>query len=374
MSVLRRGERYPQLVEILTPLFVSGRASAEEQLRLGQSLGRMGRKDEALDVLTPLFRRMPAHPLVAEGYAEALEGVGRHDEAADVYLSVVDPGLRRLADGGVRLAGGDRMREVPGFLGEEEASALVEYAQRAFEAAGPPLPCFKYKDAVEGMVDARYMDLFCDPFEPVERSVRRRRSRALLTFSGGAPGSVLRKVNEKIARMASSLGLSKTSSMVTQIIKYDSESGAEGYRPHTDCKPGLAQNDRAVTALVYLNGVPEGGATRFTRIGVEVQPERGKLLLFNNLRPDGVCDLTSEHEAVPPARGGPPKWLLQKWFFKDDEGMQAKASDHEMFDFIGYDRGFLFCQDKEDCREYLLDRDHDDEDHGDDDRGAKAEL
>jgi collagen type III alpha len=37
---------------------------------------------------------------------------------------------------------------------------------------------------------------------------------------------------------------------------------------------------RRATLLVYLNDVPQGGATQFDHLGFGVQPQRGKALLF----------------------------------------------------------------------------------------------
>ena len=37
---------------------------------------------------------------------------------------------------------------------------------------------------------------------------------------------------------------------------------------------------RVVTAITYLNDCPTGGATRFDRLGIAVQPKRGMTLVF----------------------------------------------------------------------------------------------
>ena len=39
---------------------------------------------------------------------------------------------------------------------------------------------------------------------------------------------------------------------------------------------------RLKTALVYLNNVEEGGATKMTKLNISISPKKGKLLVFNN--------------------------------------------------------------------------------------------
>jgi prolyl 4-hydroxylase len=40
--------------------------------------------------------------------------------------------------------------------------------------------------------------------------------------------------------------------------------------------------------MLYLNDVEAGGATRFKAVDKIIQPETGKVLAWNNLRPDGT--------------------------------------------------------------------------------------
>ena len=69
---------------------------------------------------------------------------------------------------------------------------------------------------------------------------------------------------------------------------------------------------RTWTAMCYLNDVEEGGATRFKTIGKTVQPERGKLLAWNNLLPDGRPNAATLHQGMKVRRG--TKYVLTKWF------------------------------------------------------------
>ena len=69
---------------------------------------------------------------------------------------------------------------------------------------------------------------------------------------------------------------------------------------------------RSWTAMAYLNDVEAGGVTAFTRIGVEVTPERGLLLIWNNATRDGDNNLATMHAARPVEVG--VKYVITKWF------------------------------------------------------------
>lgn len=74
---------------------------------------------------------------------------------------------------------------------------------------------------------------------------------------------------------------------------------------------GIAGN-RTWTAMVYLNQPEAGGATRFKAIDKIVQPETGKLLLWNNRRPDGTMNPATIHHGMKVRAG--TKYVITKWF------------------------------------------------------------
>lgn len=93
------------------------------------------------------------------------------------------------------------------------------------------------------------------------------------------------------------------------------------FRPHTDTfNPNGADyfihcadsGQRTWTAMIYLNLPEDGGATRFKAIGKTVQPERGKLLAWNNLLPGGQPNNATLHQGTKVRRG--VKYVLTKWF------------------------------------------------------------
>lgn len=93
------------------------------------------------------------------------------------------------------------------------------------------------------------------------------------------------------------------------------------FKAHTDYfDPGSADFDkycsvagqRTWTVMLYLNEVEAGGATRFKAIDKIVQPEAGKLLAWNNLRPDGSVNPATIHHAMKVRAGC--KYVITQWF------------------------------------------------------------
>ncbi len=69
---------------------------------------------------------------------------------------------------------------------------------------------------------------------------------------------------------------------------------------------------RTWTAMVYLNEPVAGGATRFKAIDKIVAPETGKLLMWDNRRPDGSVNPATLHQGMKVRAG--TKYVLTKWF------------------------------------------------------------
>ena len=125
-------------------------------------------------------------------------------------------------------------------------------------------------------------------------------------------------VHGAASRIAEKVGLALVHAESLQVIHY--EAGQE-YRPHFDaydlstakgqryCERG---GQRLVTALAYLSPV-DGGATGFPRLGLEVRPQAGRVLIFNNCRPNtSTRDPRSYHQGMPPRSGD--KWAFNLWF------------------------------------------------------------
>jgi prolyl 4-hydroxylase len=98
------------------------------------------------------------------------------------------------------------------------------------------------------------------------------------------------------------------------------EEGQE-FKAHTDYfEPDSADfqtycavpGQRSWTFMVYLNDVEAGGATRFRVIDKLIQPERGKLVGWNNRKPDGRPNPATLHHAMKVRRGR--KYVITQWY------------------------------------------------------------
>ncbi len=84
--------------------------------------------------------------------------------------------------------------------------------------------------------------------------------------------------------------------------------------PETAAELDAHGGQRLFTSILYLNDVPGGGgATVFPRLGIEVAPAQGRLLVFANCLAGGrdQCDL-SLHAGAPVAEG--EKWAATVWW------------------------------------------------------------
>lgn len=93
------------------------------------------------------------------------------------------------------------------------------------------------------------------------------------------------------------------------------------FKAHTDYfEPGSADyatccavaGQRTWTFMIYLNDVKSGGATRFKSIDKIIQPERGKLLAWNNRLPDGSVNPHSIHHGMKVRAGR--KYVITRWY------------------------------------------------------------
>ncbi|MBX9897654.1 MAG: 2OG-Fe(II) oxygenase [Qipengyuania sp.] len=98
---------------------------------------------------------------------------------------------------------------------------------------------------------------------------------------------------------------------------------AEGqeFKPHCDYfNPGgrdwekytSVAGQRTWTFMIYLNEGMAGGGTRFKCIGKTFQPETGKLICWNNRRPDGGVNPNTLHHGTKVRRG--TKYVITKWY------------------------------------------------------------
>ncbi|MEE1877505.1 prolyl hydroxylase family protein [Altererythrobacter litoralis] len=101
------------------------------------------------------------------------------------------------------------------------------------------------------------------------------------------------------------------------------------FKPHTDyfapegadfAKFCSVAGQRTWTFMIYLNDVEAGGATRFKVIGKTFQPEAGKLLCWNNRRPDGSVNPNTLHHGMKVRKG--LKYVITKWYREKEWGWE----------------------------------------------------
>ena len=115
---------------------------------------------------------------------------------------------------------------------------------------------------------------------------------------------VVQAINRRIA-LASGTDVNHAEALY--VMRY---APGQEYRPHLDALAGL-KNQRAWTAIAYLNEEFEGGATVFPELSISVRLGTGDLLIFRNADSDGEPDLRMRHAGEPVTRGA--KWIATRW-------------------------------------------------------------
>jgi prolyl 4-hydroxylase len=82
---------------------------------------------------------------------------------------------------------------------------------------------------------------------------------------------------------------------------------------------------RTWTAMAFLNVPEAGGRTHFPPLGLEIAPEAGMLLVWNNLDRQGLPNARSHHAGLPVEAG--VKYVLTKWF-RERLWTPGAADDH----------------------------------------------
>jgi prolyl 4-hydroxylase len=75
---------------------------------------------------------------------------------------------------------------------------------------------------------------------------------------------------------------------------------------------GPAGGQRSWTAMIFLNNVPDGGATEFPHLKIGVRPQAGTMLMWNNMNPDGTMNYKTLHTGTPVKAGC--KHIITKWY------------------------------------------------------------
>lgn len=218
--------------------------------------------------------------------ADLVAGRALLEEAADR-----DPEARRQLE--VLRTSHDRTaaREHP--LSTDPSVRLIEKAftrtecAYLIEKAGPALrPSMVRNPATgQGMLD------------PIRRS-------SGMYFDPSIEDLVVRSINLRLAALS---GTSVECGEMLHVLRYGP---SDEYRAHIDARPG-ADNQRHVTALVYLNDDYTGGETQFVNLDLKVRGRTGDCLIFVNADAQGRADERMRHAGLPVQSG--VKWLATRW-------------------------------------------------------------
>jgi len=139
-------------------------------------------------------------------------------------------------------------------------------------------------------------------------------------------------------RTASLTRIPKTHQEHTQVLRYGHSEKYDAHLDYFDAElykedPAMqamidyGRRNRLATVFWYLSDVEEGGHTIFPRFngapqpwvfddctkGLKVKPEKGKVIVFYNMLPNGDGDPLSLHGACPVEKG--IKWAANKWIW-----------------------------------------------------------
>ncbi|CAJ1951724.1 unnamed protein product [Cylindrotheca closterium] len=115
---------------------------------------------------------------------------------------------------------------------------------------------------------------------------------------------------------------------VLQVLHY---AKGQYFNKHTDgftgpiSACGFKNSARLATIFVYLNDVPEGGETRFTKLDLDVKPEKGKAVVHFPTSLEFEEDIRTEHEGIAAVDD---KWLLVTWVWMDKRDEMSVYAEH----------------------------------------------
>ena len=153
---------------------------------------------------------------------------------------------------------------------------------------------------------------------PVRGSVTRVRTSSTAML-GGTNDPVVRSVRARIARFS---GYAVSLLEPLQVVKYQQGQKYEGHHDFFDvCDLEDKEHNgrRQITFLIYLRAMPPGetgGGTGFPELKLEVAPEQGSAIVFNDCLDNGEEDRTL-HAGLPPAFADTVKYAINGWIRSD---------------------------------------------------------
>lgn len=121
-------------------------------------------------------------------------------------------------------------------------------------------------------------------------------------------------VEDIIGKISAVTQIPETNSEHIQVLRYEATQRYVDHHDYTQLQRDLPCGPRVFTLYMYLSDVEEGGGTGFTRLGLTVQPKKGRAILWPSVRNEDPMEMDerTHHEALPVVRGvkyGANAWL-----------------------------------------------------------------
>lgn len=112
-------------------------------------------------------------------------------------------------------------------------------------------------------------------------------------------------------------GLPVENQELVHIVKYtvggQYKNHHDFFHPDTDYYQSQISRggQRLYSCMFYLNDDFQGGETEFPELGVTIQPEACKMIVWSNVNSDNSLDYTTLHAGLPVTQG--EKWICLVW-------------------------------------------------------------
>ena len=260
----------------------------------------------------------PADPAQGRDFYRRASEAG-HPNAALFYTNLLASGIagprdwptamRRLREEAAR---DSRRRDLPALLEKmklDEAGDPSETPEGERLSDSPHVTLFRH---LFSATECDYLRKAAEPlFQPsmIYDESRRLVRDTLRTSDGGTIHWLIEDpvVHALNRRLGAATGTGAEQGEAIQILRYRP---GQQYRSHYDFIVA-SENQRALTALVYLNHDYKGGETCFVKTGLKVKGRKGDAIVFRNAGPDRRTDPLSEHAGLPVTSG--TKYLASRW-------------------------------------------------------------
>jgi prolyl 4-hydroxylase len=196
--------------------------------------------------------------------------------------------------------------------GDREIAVLLRLEQPTLAVLGGVLSDDECQQLLELAGPRLARSTVVDPLTGVNAAADYRNSEGM--FFRLQETSFIARLDQRISRL---MNAPVENGEGLQVLRY----GPGGHSaPHFDfLLPSNTANEESLarsgqrmsTLIVYLNDVPEGGATVFAEIGLSVMPRRGHAVYFEYANSRQQLDGRSLHAGAPVMKG--EKWAMTKW-------------------------------------------------------------